>query len=164
MNERNLNEAQSIQLTTRVKEIGGEGSRVLEFIASTETPDRSNDIIDVAGWDLKNWNANSIFAWSHDYSKLPVGKGVSATKDVRGKMLRIQVKFPTIAELCSDPLHPSEEALFSDTVYNMYKNGMLSAVSVGFRGLEFEIRNDDSMKDKPQWERGVHFKKAELLE
>jgi hypothetical protein len=162
--ERDLTKSQKLEITTIVKEVGGEGSRVLEFIASTETPDRSNDIIDVAGWDLTNYNKNAIFAWSHDYSKLPVGKGVNAFADIRNKALKIQVKFPTIAELCSDVEHPSKEALLADTVYNMYKGGYLNAVSVGFRGLEYEQRSDDSVKDLPMWERGIHFKKAELFE
>jgi uncharacterized small protein (DUF1192 family) len=170
MNERDLSKNQEVQINARVKEVGGEGSRILEFIASTENPDRSNDIIDVAGWDLSNYmgtiskGGNPVFAWSHDYSKLPVGKTISAVKDTRNKALTIRVKFPTVAEMCTDINNPSEQALFSDTVYNMYKNGMLNAVSVGFRGLEFEIRNDESVKDKTQWERGVHFKRAELLE
>jgi hypothetical protein len=162
--ERDLTKSQKLEIPTTVKEVGGEGSRVLEFIASTETPDRSNDIIDVAGWDLTNYNKNSIFAWAHDYSKLPVGKGVNAFADIRNKALKIQVKFPTIAELCSDVEHPSKEALLADTVYNMYKGGYLNAVSVGFRGLEYEQRNDEAVKDLPLWDRGMHFKKAELFE
>jgi len=162
--ERDLTKSQKLEITTTVKEVGGEGSRILEFIASTETPDRSNDIIDVAGWDLTNYNKNAIFAWSHDYSKLPVGKGVNAFADIRNKALKIQVKFPTIAELCSDVEHPSKEALLADTVYNMYKGGYLNAVSVGFCGREYEQRNDEAVKDLPLWERGIHFKKAELFE
>lgn len=168
--ERDMSATQNIQVITRVKEVGGDGSRVLEFIASTETPDRSNDIIDVNGWVLDNYigaigkGSNPIFAWSHDYSKLPVGKTVAVNKDVRGKALSIRVKFPTIAEMCSDPAHPSDAALFADTVYNMYKNGMLNAVSVGFRGIKYKTRDDDAVLEKPEWMRGIHFLEQELLE
>lgn len=160
----------TIEVNARVKEVGGEGSRVLEFIASTETPDRAGDIIDVAGWKLDNYlggigkGQNPIFAWSHDYSKLPVGKTISASADVRAKALAIRVRFPTIAELCTDPTNPSEEALFADTVYNMYKGGYLNAVSVGFRGLKYKTRDDPSVMEKPEWMRGTHFLEQELLE
>ena len=158
-----------MQLATRVKIVGNEADRILEFIASTETPDRSGDIIDSAGWILENYlgpsgKGNPIFAWSHDYTHTPVGKTISVVKDLRQKALIIRVKFPTIAELCSDMDHPSESALFADTVYNMYKTGYLSAVSVGFRGLEFDARSDSDVADLPLWQRGMHFTKVELLE
>ena len=168
-NERDLTQKQTIQLPTVVKEIGGPDSRVLEFIASTETPDRSNDVVDVAGWVLDNYiggtkGSNPVFAWSHDYSVPAIGKTISAVKDLRAKALVIRVKFPTIAELCSDPSHPSEHALFVDTVYNLYKSGTMSAVSVGFRGLKYKTRDDAGVQDKPEWMRGVHFLSQELLE
>ena len=168
--ERDLTGKQEYQTSTIVKEIGGEGSRILEFIASTESPDRANDIIDVAGWDLTDYlgstgkAANPIFAWSHNYKVLPVGKTLTAIKDVRNKTLRIQVKFPTIAELCSDPSNPSDAALFADTVYMMYKNGMLNAVSVGFKATKWKTRDDESVQEMNQWERGIHFLKQSLLE
>ena len=166
---RDLTQKQTIQLPTIVKEIGGPDSRILEFIASTETPDRSNDIVDVAGWVLDNYiggtkGSNPVFAWSHDYNIPAIGKTISAVKDLRAKALVIRVKFPTIAELCSDPAHPSEHALFVDTVYNLYKSGTMSAVSVGFRGLKYKTRDDASVLEKPEWMRGVHFMTQELLE
>jgi len=168
--KRDMSEMQKAEVIAKVKEVGGEGSRVLEFIASTETPDRSNDIIDVNGWVLDSYmgaigkGSNPIFAWAHNYSKPPVGKTVAVNKDTRGKALVIRVKFPAIAEMCSDPAHPSEEALFSDTVYNMYKNGMLSAVSVGFRAIKYKTRDDAEVLEKPEWMRGTHFLEVELLE
>jgi hypothetical protein len=167
---RDLTKKQEYQTSTIIKEIGGEGSRILEFVASTENPDRSNDIIDVAGWDLTDYlgsngkAANPIFAWSHNYQVLPVGKTLTAIKDVRNKTLKIQVKFPTIAELCSDPSNPSDAALFADTVYMMYKNGMLNAVSVGFKATKWKTRDDEAVIEMNQWDRGIHFLKQSLLE
>ena len=158
------------EFVAQVKAIGGEDSRTLEFIASTEVPDRSNDIIEVAGWITDHYlgaagkGANPVFAWAHDYSKLPVGKTIAAVKDLRARALIIRVYFPTIEELSSDPMHPSEEALFADTVYRMYKNGMLSAVSVGFNPVKFKRRDDDAVLEKPEWERGYRFLTQELLE
>jgi hypothetical protein len=170
MIKRDFDKPQKSELIAVVKEVGGEGSRVIEFIASTETIDRSGDIIDVAGWKLDNYlgsiakGANPVFAWSHNYQDFPLGKAVSAVKDVREKKLRIRVKFPTIAEMCSDPAHPSEEALRSDTAYNMYKCGMLNAVSVGFKALKYKTRDDPAVLDRPEWQRGMHFLEQDLLE
>ena len=161
---------QTKELVVTCKAIGAADSRIIEFTASTENPDRSNDIIDVAGWVLDNYissvgkASNPIFAWSHDYSKLPVGKTVFVAKDLRTKALIIRVYFPTIAEMCSDTDHPSEEALFADTVYNMYKNGMLNAVSVGFNPIKYKTRDDPMVLEIPEWQRGYHFLTQELLE
>ncbi len=46
----------------------------------------------------------------------------------------------------------------------MYKSGYLSAVSVGFRGIKFNPRDDDAVQEQPIWQRGMHFLEAELLE
>ena len=167
---RDLTLPQKIQVIAQVKEVGGPGSRTLQFIASTESIDRAEDTIDVAGWILDNYigaigkGSNPIFAWSHDYETLPVGKTIAISKDARLRALVATVYFPTIAELCSDPDHPSDAALFADTVYNMYKNGMLNAVSVGFKPKKWKTRDDDAVLEKPEWQRGVHYIEQELLE
>ncbi len=160
---RDLEVPQKVELSVSVKEMG-EGSRLIEFAASTEKPDRSMDIIDVAGWELENWNKNPVIPRFHNYYELPVGKGIRATKDLVNKVLKVLVYFPTIDELCSDPSNPSKDALFIDTVYNMYKIGMLNAVSVGYKPKQFKTRDDPAVLEKPEWMRGVHFLKQELLE
>lgn len=158
------------ELVTRVTQIGTDEERVLEFIASTETPDRSGDILDVEGWKTDNYigtsdkNGNPVFAWGHDYSKLPIGKTMSVEKDLTSKALKIRVWFPSIEDMNTDPAHPSEPSLFSDTVYNAYKKGLLSAVSVGFNPIKWEPRTDPAMQDKPTYARGMHFHEQELLE
>jgi hypothetical protein len=158
------------ELVTRVTQIGAEEERVLEFIASTETPDRSGDILDVDGWKTDAYigstekNGNPVFAWGHDYSKLPVGKTLSVMKDLASKALKIRVWFPSIEDMNTDPAHPSEPSLFADTVYNAYKKGLLNAVSVGFNPIKWEPRTDPEMQDKPTYARGMHFIEQELLE
>lgn len=146
-----------LRVLTTVKEIGGEGSRTLRFRASTESKDRANDRIDVEGWELGAYNANPVFLWAHSHDGLPIGKTIATYKNVREKALDIDVYFPTIAELNSDPNNPSEHALFVDTVYLMYKSGILNAVSVGFRGLEYDMTKDEGGY-------GIHFKRQELYE
>jgi hypothetical protein len=115
-----------------VKVIKGISSdpRVLRFVASTEDIDRDGDVIDVAGWNLEEWNKNSVIMWSHDYSLPPIAKGVRAEKDIRNKQLLIDARFPTLAELAPDG-NPSEHAKFIETIYQLYANDILHAVSVG---------------------------------
>ena len=144
--------------------------RTIQFIASTENPDRENDIIEIGAWDVSKYIGmpgspqNPIFAWSHDLDRLPVGKTIAVSTDLQNRALLASVYFPTIKELSSDPDHPSDEALFADTVYNMYLNGMLNAVSVGFIGREYDIRDDDAVKGLELWERGTRYTDVELVE
>ena len=39
----------------QVREVGDPADRILEFVGSTADVDRYGDIIEVAGWDLKNY-------------------------------------------------------------------------------------------------------------
>jgi HK97 family phage prohead protease len=111
--------------------------RVLRFIGSDESVDRVGDVVSVDGWNVKGYLNNPVVLFNHDYSK-PVGKAQAVRINKRDKRLEFDVYFPTTEELSSDPKMPSEHALFIDTVYNMYKGGYLSAVSVGFKGEKAE--------------------------
>ena len=42
----------------------------IEVVASTEAKDRDGDIIRVAGWDLKHFQAHPVLLTSHDYGSL----------------------------------------------------------------------------------------------
>jgi HK97 family phage prohead protease len=137
----------------KVKEVGNEDERVLRFVGTTESKDRDNDTIKSDGWETHNYMKNPVFLAVHDYGTLPVGKTVSLLKS--DKSLIFDVKFPKISELSSDEKNPSEHAKFADTVYHMYKNKYLNAVSVGFKAIEGEY-NDEN--------KGIDFSKQELLE
>lgn len=133
-----------------VKEVEGQ-DRVLQFVGSDETPDRDNDIIEVAGWELANYRKNPVFLWAHDYRFPPIGRAVRVAKE-DGKLL-FDIEFP-----------PEGVFPFADLVYNLYKGKFLRATSVGFIPKKWEIRDDDELKDLPEWQRGRRYKRQELLE
>ncbi len=136
-----------------IKQVGPETDRVLRFIGSDETPDRDNDIIEVAGWQLDNYQRNPVFLWAHNYDEPPIGKAVNVTKDLVGGKLTFDIQFP-------DPdVYP-----FADTIYQLYKGGFLSATSVGFRGTKFKTRDDEAVSNQPEWMRGRRYTEQELLE
>jgi hypothetical protein len=147
-----------------IKQVGAEEDRVLRFVGSDETPDRDNDILETAGWKVDNYLKNPVFMAVHNYEKLPVGKSIKVFPDIVNKNTMFDIKFPTIAELSSDPENPSEHAKFADTVYMMYKNGYLNAVSVGFHGVKYKTRDDESVLELPEWRRGRRYLEQELLE
>jgi len=151
---------QHIQLTPKIKALGAEESRTLRFIGSTETPDRAEDIVSVAGWEVKNYLKNPIVLWAHRNDIPPIAKAKSVYIDERAKALVFDIDFPKVEDI-SDPANPSEHALFVDTIYRMCKAGLLNAVSVGFRGIEVNPRED---QNGPMYMRGSKFKRQELLE
>lgn len=138
-------------LNFQVKQLGEPEERVLSFIGSNDTPDRDNDSISVEGWDISNYEKNPVFLWGHDYSIPPLGKAIRVYQE-KGNLL-FDVQFP------EKGIYP-----LADLVYNLYKGGFLNATSVGFIGKEAIVRDDESVKDLPEWKRGVKFLKQELLE
>lgn len=133
-------------LDFEVKQVGDPKDRTLEFLGSTADVDRYGDVIEVEGWNLKNYKKNPVFLWTHDYKQPPVGKAVKVGKTEKG--LLFQVKFPT-----------PEEYTFADTIYKLYLGGYLRATSVGFRDLERE-----PITDKEGRQTGFLYKKQELYE
>lgn len=115
--------------------------RTFEAIASTETPDRHGDIIKQDGWVLDSFLKNPVLLWGHDYHSPPIGKVIDIR--VEDNKLVFKAKFP-------------EEGVYelSDTIYRLFKEGILKAFSVGFIPLEWEEKKDG----------GYIFKKQELLE
>lgn len=153
------------QLAFTVKQIGPESDRTLRFMGSDETVDRDNDIIEVAGWITDSYLKNPVVLWSHNgYSTPPIAKTVNLIKDLTGKRLIFDIKFPTLEELSSDVANASDHAKFVDTIYNMCKNGYLNAVSVGFRGIKYKTRDDPDVLELPEWQRGRRYIEQELYE
>lgn len=132
------------------KEEAGAKKKIFKFIGSTSSKDRVGDVIDLDGWQTSNWEKNPVILWGHDSrGKLPIGKGLSVTKDIGKQALVFELEFASAI----DP--------FAAMVEKFVENGFLKATSVGFKPLEYKyIKNDnpDSYFDS------IHFIKQELLE
>lgn len=127
--------------TVETKSIDDE-SRVIEFVISTNSVDRSRDVIDQAGWRLESYFKNPVVLWCHDYSITPVAKSLSVW--VEGEKLMSRDQFMT-----------RDMSPFAYSVYQMYRDGYLNAQSVGFAPLEWTYDEERS---------GVNFLVQELLE
>lgn len=132
------------EICAEIKAVAGK-ERTLEFIGSTESVDRVGDVIEAAGWQLKNYKVNPVFLWAHDYRMPPIGKATRVWKS-EGK-LKFQIEFAD-----------AETYDFADTIFRLYKGGFLNAVSVGFEPIEHE-----SLDEKGD-SRGIRYKKQDLLE
>jgi HK97 family phage prohead protease len=125
------------------------GSRVIRFLASTDKVARDGGIIEPEGWETRSFEqAHPVLLWAHQADSLPLGRAVHVEKGKDG--LRIDVEFAGSAQG-----HP-----FADTVYKMYREGFLKAVSVGFRVLEEREPTEQERAAGARW----IATRAELLE
>jgi HK97 family phage prohead protease len=123
------------------------GTRTVSFTISSEAPDRDNDSIKVAGWELGNFKKNPVVLWAHDYRSLPIARATDIRRDKVNGTLRAKAEFvpsdtPIVGEM-------------ADAVLSMLKGGFLNATSVGFRPLKHSFDDDRG---------GFDFEKTELLE
>jgi len=133
-------------LHCNVKEVAGD-DRVMDFIASDDTLDRYNEVIQQDGWQLDNFLANPVVPDCHDYSSIMKILG----RDILPKDQQVQNN-----KLCCRILFAVDNPL-GLLAYKMAKGGFIRSMSVGFIPLEWT--SGDS-KDKPD----RTYTESELLE
>jgi phage head maturation protease len=98
-------------------------------VLSDETPDRMGDVISADGWDFKDFIRNPIALFGHR-SDFPIGNWTNLR--VEGKALRGHLQ-----------LAPEGTSARIDEIRRLIAAGILKAVSVGFKTLDFEPRKID---------------------
>lgn len=144
-------------LNFEIRQVGDPKNRTLEFKGSTAHVDRYGDIIEVVGWDLKNFKANSVFLWAHNYNLPPVGTAKKVFK--KDDALVFHVYFPTDEEVNAQG-YPATMPT-PETVYKLYLAGVMKATSVGFQSLEKEPIIDAKNEGR---QTGWRYLKQELYE
>jgi HK97 family phage prohead protease len=126
-----------------VKEVAGDAP-MMDFIASDNTVDRYNEVIDQAGWQMDNFRANPVIPDCHDYSSISRILGRAVMCDVKDGRLVNRVEF------CLD--NP-----MGNLAYKMATGGFIKSQSVGFIPLEWQNGNGKEQPDRT-------YTKQELLE
>jgi HK97 family phage prohead protease len=132
---------------TEVK--AGEGdSRTLTFTISSAAVDRVGDTIAVSGWKLESYRKNPVVLWGHDSADFPVARSPKIW--IEGDKLKAEAEFV--------PKENPATGLHAEGVLQLYKQGFLSAVSVGFNPLKYAFTDDPTRRF------GIDFMEQELLE
>lgn len=99
-------------------------SITIEGYASTNDADRHGDIVPASVWEagIKNYLKNPVILAYHDHSE-PIGRMVEHKVD--GKGLWVKARISAAAE----------------EVYNLVKDGVLTAFSIGFRIVDAEYNS-----------------------
>ena len=100
-------------------------SKTYRFIGTSEAKDRDDEIVLLDGWEFKNYEGNPIVLFMHDNRSLPIGKTVGILKDEVKRVLYFDIEF-------------SKSYDFAKTVEGLVEEGILRAVSLGFRVLDWE--------------------------
>ncbi len=128
-------------LTSTFKSVeeADDGSVNIKGYASTNDTDRAGDVIEKEAWEkggLDNYTNNPVVLFNHDYNR-PIGRATGLETDDRG--LRITAN---ISKSAGD-------------VTNLVKEGILRALSVGFR-----VKDADYIEETD----GLKISDAELFE
>lgn len=117
-----------------IKEPDADSRGTFEVVMTAETVDRDGEIISVEGLDLKTYQKkNPVLLWAHRFMDPPIGKVTEITQD--GTKLVAKGFFAGTK--------------FAQEIRQLYDEGVLNSVSIGFIPLERE---------------GNTITKAELLE
>ena len=119
-------------------------------IASTPSSDRYDDVV-APSWNLERYKSNPIVVWGHDYTQVPVGKTIGLEMD--GDNLVAKIKWD------DNPSNP-----MGQTVARQFREGFLSAVSVGFAPGKSTPRKNLPADHEGYAQKGMYFESNELLE
>jgi HK97 family phage major capsid protein/HK97 family phage prohead protease len=123
------------------------GDDVLEYVLSDGSLDRYGTVISPSGWDLTEFRKNNIAFFNHD-KNFPIG----TWENVRVESGRLMGHLKLAAEGTSARI---------DEIVSLIRQGILKAVSVGFRpkGREPLKRSDGTLIQG-----GILYTRQELLE
>src|SRR5258708_3883344 len=104
--------------------------RTADFVASTDTIDAYDEVVDQTSWKLARYKANPIVLWAHQSRELPLG--VATRCEMVNGRLECTIQFST------EDLNPVAEQVWKNV-----KAGVVKAVSVGFlpNTIRYEMRN-----------------------
>jgi HK97 family phage prohead protease len=107
-----------------VKRAGQRIADTREFVLSTEAPDRTGDIVKASGWQLDAFKQNPVALFQHDHTA-PIGVWTDVRVE-RGALLGTL------------NLAAAGTSRVVDTARALLAQGIIRAVSVGFRALRSE--------------------------
>ncbi|MBW1779293.1 MAG: HK97 family phage prohead protease [Deltaproteobacteria bacterium] len=140
--------AMTITPSIRTKGAGLAEDEIEVTMTATET-DRHGDIVRSSGAKLQNYRKNSVVLFGHRNDLPAVGKVVKGSIKKGAGSVTAKVKF-------------AETALGMELLY-LYKNGFMSAWSIGFIPLKWDAIEGDKDSDGELWG-PVDIKSWELLE
>ena len=96
-------------------------------VASSGALDRHGEIVEQAGWELKNFKKNPVLLWAHDHTIPAIGKAENIRIDGEGKKARLLFE-PVFHEITD----------FGKAIKKMFDEKILNSFSVGYKPIDVE--------------------------
>jgi HK97 family phage prohead protease len=130
-------------LNSKIKEVNEEENSI-KFVFSTNEEDRHGEVVDQAGWNLKEFLKNPVVLFAHDHYQPAIGQVVNIGYE--NGQLEGEIKFAV------------DEYPFAKTIYQLYKGNFMRAVSAGFRNDKYEVDEENDrivLKENTLYEMSV---------
>lgn len=124
-----------------------ENEKTLTATISTNAIDRMGEVLLPEGADLKEFKKNPVVLWAHQYDAPPIGQALWVKKSIDGIISKVKFASTT----------------FAQEIFQLYKEGVMRAFSVGFLPDMNAIEEGDKCNDGGKKPRRT-YKKWELLE
>lgn len=116
---------EKVLYTKALVEKASEGEFVA--VASTATVDRHDEIVEVEGWDLKNFKSNPVILYGHKHDEPPIGKATRVWVDKTGKSPVLKFK-----AVLTDATQRAKE------IKQLMAEGIMKTFSVSFKAIDAE--------------------------
>ena len=120
--------------STDVK-LSADDTRTVVATINTAAVDRDGEVVVPMGCNAKDFEANPVVPLMHSYYGLPVARCVALQKTQDAVVAKI--RFADRPEG-----HPADAEWVPDTLYSLYKQGVMNAFSVGFLPTETRPASD----------------------
>lgn len=121
-----------------------EGERADISVITTAVVDRDREVIDPRGVDVKQFSKTGMpVPWAHDYTALPVGRGLWVMFDKAKNLLRAKTIYHTRPD-------DWQGDWFADAVWHLIKNDGLRGKSIGFLPLQIHAPTPDDVRTRPE--------------
>ena len=127
-------------------------SRQITFVISSSAVDRDGDTVSVNGWNFDNFRKNPIVLFDHDKSTLPIAKVINNGPTIEDNKVKATIEFV--------PSDIPEIGPKAESIYQLCRQGFLSATSVGFIVRECVLSDREQIGRRP----GVDITSSELIE
>ena len=134
-------------LNTTVKvDDADDDDHTLVFRVTTDTKDHMDEVVLPGGGDFRVWRKNPVVMFSHNYAMPPVAKGMWIKRGKTDVLSKCRM-----AEKYANPMVNNPD--FALQLYEMFKSGDMSGVSIGFDVKPGGMRKptEDELKLRPDW-------------
>lgn len=127
------------------------GERCVIAAISTDSIDRSNEVVIPRGIEKDTYRKNPVVLWAHDYRILPIGKSLWVKNSRDGRQLISKTQF--------------NNTELGEQVFNLFQRGDMSAFSIGFIAKEYSAPTLKEIELRPELEGcRLIIRKSSLLE